>query len=184
MDDKTELFERIYKADNETLKRILNELRMATPKEPYRLLDPAHRIYTCTQEDAPGLVGLFQQREWRIILVRDRPDFENTLARVIRYMDEDIEISEYMNMDKDEEHIFSCCRQLSFRILEDRGAEFALRTKPTWATDEELALIPFPMLSVLCGLQRVKNAEDTAINMFWYGVACGKRIERHRRKPA
>ncbi len=96
----------------------MNELRKTAPKEPYKLLDSAHRIYTCTQEDAPGTAGLFQPEEWRIVLVRDRPGFENTLVR--RYMDGDISVPEYMNMSKDEERLFTLCRKLAARIKDGK----------------------------------------------------------------
>ena len=184
MDDKTELFERIYKADNETLERILNELRMAAPKEPYKLLDTAHRIYTCTQEDAPGTAGLFQPREWRIVLVRDRPNFENTLALVRRYMDEDISVSEYMSMNKDEERLYTLCRKLADRIEEDDGAEFAEKVRYSGGSDAEIEAIPYGAFSVWRGLRRREDVDSAAMILFQYGVACGKRIERRKRKPA
>lgn len=184
MDDKTELFKLIYKADRETLERILNELRTAAPKEPYELLDTAHRIYTCTQEDAPGTAGLFQPGEWRIVLVRDRPNFENTLALVRRYMDEDISVSEYMSMNEDEERLYTLCRKLADRIEEDAGAEFAEKVRYSGGSDAEIEAIPYGAFSVWRGLRRREDVDSAAMILFQYGVACGKRIERHRRKPA
>ena len=145
-------------------------------------MDPKRHIYTCTQKDAPGTAGLFYPKEKRIVLVRDRPGFENMLAHVKRYIDGDVSIAEYVGMTKDEERLYTLCRKLAERIEEDDGAEFAERIRCSGLSDAEIELIPFGPLPVWAGLRRRKREDGAAMVLFQYGVACGKRIERHRRR--
>lgn len=198
MFDKTELFKQIYQLEEEDLQMLYNIA--STMKKPAKGLKPISepeyqpvneylRIYSCSGNEAAA-AGL-NSESWgfapidrsMIILNRDHPTYHQRVQEMEYLITSDyVTIGTYSAAPPNRRKIYDVVLEIQSLLEEEQALGFVEAISSHSLKENDIESFPYAPISVYRPLLRKYKKEDAMMQMFHYGIACGKSAERRRRK--